>query len=170
MPLGPGNPDSRLGEHLADFDYETVFPEREIADKSMADACLAGLLLRFSHLGRSHQLSQDIRNETGSYWHGMMHRREPDAGNAKYWFRDVGRHDIFPQVNGEAGRLVRLLEVEDDACAYLLDSHSWDPLAFVDLCESMRGSGTRAEKLCVAIQQREWELLFDYSYRHAISR
>ena len=39
--------------------------------------------------------------------------------------------------------------------------------AFVDLCEASVSGRAAAESLCRRIQQREWELLFDHSFRHA---
>jgi hypothetical protein len=59
--------------------------------------CLeAGILLLWDHLEESHQISQTMEGQgtprTADYWHGIMHRREPDAGNAAWWFRKVGSH------------------------------------------------------------------------------
>lgn len=59
--------------------------------------CLeAGILLLWDHLDESHQISQTMEGQgtprTADYWHGIMHRREPDAGNAAWWFRRVGSH------------------------------------------------------------------------------
>ena len=60
----------------------------------MAAACLAGLWLHHNFLDESHTLSQDIDTTTGSYWHAIMHRREGDYGNAKYWLHRVGASDV----------------------------------------------------------------------------
>jgi hypothetical protein len=59
--------------------------------------CLeSGILLLWDHLDESHQISQTMEGQgtprTADYWHGIMHRREPDAGNAAWWFRKVGSH------------------------------------------------------------------------------
>src|SRR5262245_27691672 len=55
------------------------------------EAALSGLWLYFSCFDESHSISQDIPTAEGGYWHGMLHRQEPDPGNAAYWFRRVGR-------------------------------------------------------------------------------
>ncbi len=47
----------------------------------------AGLWLYVDDLERSHQVSQNLQGPVGAYWHGIMHRREGDFSNAKYWFR-----------------------------------------------------------------------------------
>ena len=72
-------------------------------------ALAAGLLQIHDFWDASHEAAQqaDDLGERGSsaYWHGIAHRREPDAGNAAYWFRRVGRHPIFGRL-AEVARLI----------------------------------------------------------------
>jgi hypothetical protein len=44
----------------------------------------------------------------------------------------------------------------------------WDPAGFIDLCEQSRGKNDSMEKFCQTVQQIEWQILFDYSFRKAI--
>jgi len=164
--LGPGKPDKSQRAALAALSPESLVAPHPLADRAMAQAALAGLWLRFDFLDESHRISQDLEDTTGSYWHGIMHRREPDFGNAKYWFRRVGHHAVFAPLAEEARRLVETSGVRPRA-QFLTARQTWNPFEFVDLCEA---AGTDAEttSLCKQIQQREWELLFDYCYRRAV--
>lgn len=113
------------------------------------EAALAGLWLRWDDWDRAHALAQEIATAEGSYWHAIVHRREPDAGNAAYWFRRVGRHAIFPALHEEAARLG------------WSPTSEWDPFAFLDLYEHARTRGGADERaLVAAVEAAEWRLLF----------
>jgi hypothetical protein len=156
-PLGPGTPNRAARPKLAALTAESLLAPRAVADADMARACLAGLWLYHDFLDESHTISQDVGTATGSYWHGILHRREPDAGNAGYWFRRVGEHPVFVPLAEEA----RALGLQ-------LRSGRWDPFAFIDLCEKHRDRGTPEEDTLRRVQRREWELLFDWCHRHAV--
>jgi hypothetical protein len=167
-PLGPGTPNQMARTKLAALDVEAAFADQRLQDKDMARACLAGLWLYHDFLDESHEISQEIDTTTGCYWHGLMHRREPDYGNSGYWFRRVGKHPVFAELVGEAARIARAGPAGPRA-AFLTQQTSWDPFAFNNLCEEMAGSESAGETLCRRIQQREWEILFDFCYRQATS-
>jgi hypothetical protein len=89
---------------------------------------LALVLLWHDHLDASHQVSQGLEDASGAYLHGMMHRREGDFGNSKYWFHRAGPQPAL----AELAR--RLAEREPDR--FLLDHGRWNAEAFVDCCAS----------------------------------
>jgi hypothetical protein len=115
------------------------------------EAALAGLYLYFSCWEEAHRVAQDIPTADGSYWHAIVHRQEPDAWNSGYWFRQVGRHPIFPALRTAAAE------------AGVECGPQWDPIAFIDFCEKARTeAGSEAERQALAVQRAEWQLLFDY--------
>jgi hypothetical protein len=167
-PLGPGVPDAAAEERLRSLTPEAVFVGHEILDGDMALCCLAGLWLAHDLLDESHRISQEIETPTGSYWHGLMHRREPDFGNAAYWFRRVGRHPVFEELRRAAAGCAAA-EVElPPAGRFLREQASWEPFAFIDLCEGAYRGKNGCEQLCREVQQREWEILFAWCYRQAL--
>jgi hypothetical protein len=123
------------------------------------DGARAGLWLLAGDWERAHEIAQDTPGAEGSYWHGIVHRQEPDAWNAGYWFRRVGRHPIYNELGRAAQRLARGQEV-------WAAPDPWDPLAFIDLCErAQKRPGSEAERLALEIQREEWHLLFGWCAR-----
>jgi hypothetical protein len=165
-PLGPGTANASARAQLAALTDESLLAPHPVRDADMAAACRAGLWLYHDFLDESHAISQNIDTSTGSYWHGVMHRREPDFGNSKYWFRRVGAHPVFEPLRVAAAELAR--DEAHPSATFLGEQTRWDPFAFVDLCEAVTRGLSPCEMLSLQIQQREWELLFDYCWRAAI--
>lgn len=168
MPLDPGVGNSSAKAALEALDLELAFAPHHISDRTMAEGCRSAVWLYHDYLDTSHTISQQLDTGTGSYWHGIMHRREPDYPNSKYWFRRIGDHAIYPALKEEAAAIASRTDRLPEETAFLTTQSSWDPNTFIDLCEAANLGRVPAEDLCQRIQQREWELLFDYSYHHAV--
>ena len=166
--LGPGQPKAELVARLADQPLEQIFAGQTIRDRSMARATLAGLHLLADDLDQSHEISQSIHTPTGSFWHGIMHRREPDYGNAKYWFQRVGNHVVYESVAGAAHAILQETAGDTDVANFPSDSNTWDADGFVDLCAKATKSGGPIEQLCRLIQRGECELLLAHCYNEAL--
>jgi len=164
-PLDGGVENGAAEAQLKALSVDSAFAGKTVVDQDMADACISGAWLYHNFLDTSHTISQGIQTNTGSFWHGIMHRREPDFSNSKYWFRNVGDHPIFDDLCKEAAELA---QGSDNAPGFLISQTSWDPYEFVDLCADALSGKAPADALCREIQQCEWELLFDFSYRHAV--
>lgn len=162
--LGPGKPREERREELRSLRPGDVVSAAR--DQNMAKCCLSGLWLWHNFLDESHQISQEIGSSSGSYWHGIMHRREPDYSNSKYWYRRVGEHAIFPALQEAAAELARGHQLSGQA-AEIARGRSWDPYAFVDLCSSVAGGGSADESFARQVATAEWQLLYDYCYHEA---
>jgi hypothetical protein len=166
--LGRGGPNIDARAALESLTDEGLFPASACLDRDLVAACRSALWLRHDFLHESHAISQDIRSREGSFWHGIMHRREPDPDNSKYWFRRVGEHPVFEPLRQAAAELATQSR-RGRAAEFLATQPMWDPYRWIDLCESARKgqAGEDAEILCRRIQLCEWELLFDYCHRLA---
>jgi hypothetical protein len=153
MPLDHGTPIASMRSALEGLSLGRGFVHTSLVDADMADCCLAGIWLLHDFLSESHTISQGIATTSGCYWHGIMHRREGDYNNAKYWLNRAGRHPVA----GEMSKLTKS------------SGQPWDPCRFVDVCERAVRRGVASELAELQeLQQREWWLLFDYCYRAAI--
>jgi hypothetical protein len=164
--LGPGRVNRAMRPALEALSAETAF-SRPLVDRDMALACLSGLWLLHGFLDESHSISQSIHNPTGSFWHAIMHRREPDYANAKYWFRRVGQHPVFQPLAEYARGAVETTTCST-AARKLASRPAWDPLGFVDLVEAACDGRTEDQPVLGEICRQEWRLLFDFCHRGAV--
>jgi hypothetical protein len=137
LPLGDAMPDLRptspaRGEPLS---------QAEQAIRMLSDpALIAGIWLYVDELERSHTVSQGISGATGAYWHAIMHRREGDFDNAKYWLRSAGKHPAMEAIK---------------------------PNTPVSLVDEVRERWRENPMDLVELQRMEWAALFEWCAREA---
>jgi hypothetical protein len=148
VPPRPRSDANWLREHLTDFAVTEFHPGGAAPAKIDEIALRAGLFQWHDFLDESHELSQSIEgqgeNQLGDYWHAIMHRREPDFSNAKYWFRQIGNQPIYRDLRQQADGILANSSAADAPRwrARLQSGSKWDPFAFVDLCEKCAADET----------------------------
>jgi hypothetical protein len=157
----PRNP--QLARALAEPAWAGVFPSA--ASRSRL-ALAAGLLQIYDFWDASHEAAQKAddlgERDFSAYWHGIAHRREPDPGNAAYWFRRVGRHPVLTLLARTARSL---LDEHGDAslAGRLISGDAWNAFAMIDLCTEAR-PGTPRETFARRLQRLEMWLLLGATY------
>jgi hypothetical protein len=122
----------------------------------------AVLYLYFDGFDEAHQIAQDHEGFVGNWIHAVAHRREPDAGNSKYWYqrtevpegarRDIGQQALSILDRNPLGELEPLRKK-------LSAAKVWEPKFFVDLSDTYRkeGPASRVYQRLAEIQTVEWE-------------
>jgi hypothetical protein len=171
--------DTDLQAALREATPETLFRGRTVADPQAAAAVLAGLRIWNDDFTGAHNLAQGLKSVTGSYWHGICHRREGHRGegvesnlaNARYWFRQVGRHPAYDAVYraalaalGGPGASTAGFRWRSEAQSLLEQRGGWDPVILVEWAgEITRGVlSPESQRLVEELQWREIACLVDW--------
>jgi hypothetical protein len=122
---------------------DQLFAGAPVKSRVAADGVLAGLWLWHDGLDECHRIVQAGESGTLAFWHAIMHRREGDFSNAKYWYARCREHPVRNEV-GDANALVDLASRVHDQPA--------DPR----FAEAVR------------MQKAEWQALFEHCLREAL--
>jgi len=139
-----------------------------IKNSEMAQAARAGLILAAGGWDDAHRIVQEMETPEAQYWHGIVHRREPDSSNAKYWFRRVRHHVIMDEL---LRMVTRSYGSDAQVVQQVTKSGRWDPFQFIDMCMACHeGSQREFLPILLDIQQKEITALLDYCIQHALGR
>jgi hypothetical protein len=155
--LGPGPRAGVLSVADIDQELEALWEKSSLSPKAQ-ELVRATIYLWHDHLDASHSIAQGIETPDGSLVHGIMHRREPDYGNARYWFHRVGEHVCFPTL---AERAASITSSVSPLQKELLHSGKWDAFAFIDECEHAAKNPSHAN-LLREVQAAESRLLLEH--------
>jgi hypothetical protein len=159
---GGGDVEAQAALSMVRAEELLAVPARRPED---AQAMLAGLWLWHDWLDESHVISQAQETPTGSFWHAIMHRREGDFSNSKYWYRRVGSHGVFDIIAANVGAIINPLPADKSLLRLVRDG--WSPDALVDLAEEMDRKADGRMDAFVAVQRLEWRMLFEHCTRQA---
>jgi hypothetical protein len=135
-------PDRALLERLS---AEELF-DATVTRHDEARCVLAGLWLYLDELDRAHRIVQDVASPSGSFWHAIVHRREGDFANSRYWYARCREHPVLgaPPAEVAGPALVDLVE-------QAVDRRCDDP----------------ARRRAIRAQRLEWDSLFAHCARAA---
>jgi hypothetical protein len=158
--LGPERRSGTKPQRDVEADAERLLDKARLPERTRL-LILGLLLLWHDHLDDAHTIAQAIEGSDGSLLHAIMHRREPDYGNAKYWFRRAGQHPCFIPL---AEKARPILAANSRLEARLISKGRWDAFAFVDACEeaSARQSSRNDRDLLQQLQKIEAEAFLEY--------
>jgi hypothetical protein len=148
-----------LVRRIREADDQTLAGERKIASPSHLALVRGGLHYAVDALDECHRIFQEDHTDPGSYWHGMMHRREGDFDNARYWFRRAGELPFAAALHAEAARVSALMARQTTWDAYLLTGE----------CEQTAHGAEENRAECLALLRVEFNGLLDYCWRKAVA-
>jgi len=165
----------RLDRQITAIPLDRIFSDEK---KVYGIALQAAFLIYNDSLSKGHDVLQDPiiydRNETGDYWHALMHRKEGDYNNAKHWFPST--HPIHEELNSRVKEYLQTQSVQNeelkDSLATLSEQSAWNPSFFVNIVEKYVKKGLDEETSTILnnIQRIELELLLDYTCEKALGR
>jgi hypothetical protein len=149
--------DREVWRRVRDADAGAIFGAALPARPQMLGLLRGGLLYALDDLDGCHAFFQEAPGDLGGYWHAMMHRREGDFENARYWYRRAGRLPFFDALHHEVAAFSSDMAKQD----------TWSPYLLTLQCEQHRFGAEDERHELVRLQKAEFEIAFDYTWRQA---
>jgi hypothetical protein len=164
--LGPGPRPNVLTQARLDEALKPILRGSALSGNSR-DLIRGLVLLWHDHLDTAHVVAQEIETADGSLLHAIVHRREPDFSNSRYWFRRAGNHPASPEIAARASALFKSRNIAAPSAALIAEGN-WSPYAFVDLCQAVVGrpSADPEVHLLRELQGIESEAFLDHLLGH----
>lgn len=162
--LGPGPRPGRQSSPQLQQALESIFKTDDYSPQQKK-LIRALVFLWHDHLDEAHALAQDVATVDGSLIHGIVHRREPDYGNAKYWFHRSGRHASYKAI-AKAAATIPATADEKALLHRFVQNETWDPFAFVDCCQEEATNPSKNEKFLHQVQKAEFTAVLQHLEEH----
>ena len=135
-------------------------------DNVWTTLCATGILLHYNQIDAAHDIVAQRTDPSACLWHAIIHRREGDYPNARYWVQRAGNHPVYGYIAQGAGAILAQMEdLNESQLARQISN--WDATMFVKLCERGLTEQGALEQFCLQVQDLEWQVLFHFCYQHA---
>ncbi len=148
-----------LPAKIGDASDEVLSGGKPIADAQIFALVRGALLCAVDALDAAHRIFQDDHTDLGSYWHGVMHRREGDFDNARYWFRRAGKLPVFDKMHQAASEVSPNMSRQT----------TWDAYLLTGMCEQGKFGDSDAVPECLRLQRVEFDELLSYCWRKSVT-
>lgn len=155
--------DQEVRDILQKTPVEELFSPEKVRNKTFARAVVSGLLIWNDCEAEAHSIAQDIQTAEGSYFHAIIHRREPDIWNSGYWFNRVGKHPVFTLIYDFVAS-----NANESIRGKILSTGEWDPESFNKVVEAFQNGKNSDTDEIINIQHAELLFIIAHSYRHAL--
>lgn len=170
-----------LKSYLDRLDIARLFQGVGLVSEVHAHMIRAALYVQNDDLKAAHAICQPMGRDLpeASYWHGVIHRREPDFDNAHSWFLRAESPGmaaaLYKAVCDLLQQAIQLPDYGDArACALAFFRHlqnlgTWDALYYLDLCRQCANKGDEALHLLLEdVQRVEFETAFEWTFQKAV--
>ncbi|MBT4136607.1 MAG: hypothetical protein HOE48_01770, partial [Candidatus Latescibacteria bacterium] len=172
-----------LKPYIDKTETTALFSEHILVSQIHGDLVRNALYQKNDDLDTAHQICQTIGKTADApeicYWHGLIHRREPDFKNAHSWFQKsrnlAANNQLYQATYNFLQRAIQMPDYGDTRevalqfWQHLRNQGTWDALYFLNLCESaIENKNSDLQKLLEDIQAIEFETLFQWTFQKAI--
>lgn len=160
--LGPGPRRDVLERHSLEVHLDRFASTHDLAPET-ALRLRAVAWVYHDHHDPAHDVVQDLSDRDSALIHAIIHRREPDYWNARYWFRQVDVHPVYLALGRRIPSLTSAPDQELLARKLTLPG-AFDPFAFVDLAEQFerQADDEATVRWLRGIQHAEFEELVNH--------